>query len=73
MRTYFCINKTVVTLTPKDFENKEEIRFGFGVDILLVPLKISEEELKLLDTELITLKSRKGELLFYNNEIEEIL
>lgn len=72
MTTYFCINETVVTLNEKDFES-EQIRFGYGVDILLIPLKISEEKFKLLENELVTLKARGGRILFYNNEIQEIL
>lgn len=73
MITYFCINETVVILDEKDFEGEEQIKFGFGVDTLFIPLKISETKLKLLECEFATLKIRNGKVLFYNNKIEECL
>lgn len=68
MTTYFGIDKTVVILDKEDFETTDPIKFGFGVDILLVPLKIPTEKFNLLEAELVTLRARKGEIIFYSSK-----
>lgn len=64
MKTYFG-DKTVVILSVDDF--KEEIRFGYGVDILLIPAnkEISREMFSHIECELVTLKARQGEVIYY--------